>query len=93
MIIRAEIVGSSFARALGVTVTAPAPVLALCRALIREGHDPATPLEAYRGEVLCLKVRSIGEGAELGIAGDGVGFRRVAEPVAAPPVSLNREAA
>ena len=26
---------------------------------------PATPLEAYRGEVLCLRVRSIGEGAKL----------------------------
>lgn len=42
-----------------------APVLALCRALIEAGHDPSTPLEAYRGTTLCLKVRSIGEGARL----------------------------
>jgi hypothetical protein len=42
-----------------------APVLALCRALIEAGHDPNTPLEAYRGATLCLRVRSIGEGAKL----------------------------
>jgi hypothetical protein len=29
------------------------------------GHDPDTPLEAYRGTTMCLKVRSIGEGAKL----------------------------
>jgi hypothetical protein len=40
-------------------------VLALCRALVEAGHDPATPLEAYRGSTLCLRVRSIGEGAKL----------------------------
>jgi hypothetical protein len=64
--IRAEIVGQAQATACGVTVTGRnAPVLALCRALIEAGHDPATPLEAYRGSTLCLRVRSIGEGAKL----------------------------
>jgi len=32
-------------------------------------------LTAYRGATLCLRVRSIGEGAALEIDGKGVGFR------------------
>jgi hypothetical protein len=64
-IIRAEIVGDDTAVALGVTAHAPAPVLKLCTLLIEAGHDPAMPLHAYRGDMLCLKVRSIGEGARL----------------------------
>jgi hypothetical protein len=32
----------------------------MCRALITAGHDPASRLEAYRGNLLCLRVRSIG---------------------------------
>jgi hypothetical protein len=39
--------------------------LALCRKLIAAGFDPSRPLCAYRGAVLCLRVRSIGEGAQL----------------------------
>jgi hypothetical protein len=62
--LRAVIIGSQ-AEAIGVTARGRAPVLALCRALIEAGHDPNTPLEAYRGTTLCLKVRSIGEGARL----------------------------
>jgi hypothetical protein len=69
----AELYGSNFCRAEGITLTSDSPVLALCRALVKAGHDPATPLEAYRGEVLCLRVRSIGEGAELSIAPDACG--------------------
>jgi hypothetical protein len=42
-----------------------APVLELCRKLVRAGYDPGRPLEVYRGDVLCLRVRSIGEGAKL----------------------------
>ena len=30
-------------------------LFALCRKLLAAGHDPATRLEAFRGEVLCLK--------------------------------------
>jgi hypothetical protein len=37
----------------------------MCRKLIEAGYDPDRPLHAYRGDVLCLKVRSIGEGAKL----------------------------
>jgi hypothetical protein len=62
--LRAVII-SGQAEASGVTARGRAPVLALCRALIEAGHDPNTPLEAYRGATLCLKVRSIGEGARL----------------------------
>jgi hypothetical protein len=63
--LRAVIFGSNQASANGVAAHGHAPVLALCRKLIEAGHDPNTPLEAYRGTTLCLKVRSIGEGARL----------------------------
>jgi hypothetical protein len=63
--LRAIIIGSSQAEANGVTARGHAPALAMCRALIEAGHDPNTPLEAYRGTTLCLKVRSLGEGARL----------------------------
>jgi hypothetical protein len=57
------------ARAAGIEVVATRKgdsiVCALCRRLVEAGHDPATPLEAYRGDSLALKVRSIGEAAGL----------------------------
>jgi hypothetical protein len=57
------------ARALGVEVFATrrsdAVVCALCRRLVEAGHDPATPMEVYRGQTLALHVRSIGEAAKL----------------------------
>jgi hypothetical protein len=43
------------------------PVLALCRALIAAGHNPATPLDVYRGNTLALQVYSIGEAARLAV--------------------------
>jgi hypothetical protein len=64
-VVRARITGNNTCSALGITVRAAAPVLALCRKLIEARQDPATPLEAYRGDMLCLQVRSIGEGAQL----------------------------
>jgi hypothetical protein len=72
--IRAELVGSDSCTALGITVTAAAPVLALCRKLIAAGHDPGFRLDVFRGETLCLIVRSIGEAAGLEISHHGVGF-------------------
>jgi hypothetical protein len=72
--IRAEIFGFDRCEAEGHTVKASAPVLAMCRELIAAGFDPGRPLQAYRGNVLCLKVRSIGEGAMLDCQ-DGGGFR------------------
>jgi hypothetical protein len=75
MTLRAEIRGNASACCNGITVTAPALVLALCRKLVEAGYEPAEPLEAYRGDTMCLKVRTIAEGARLAIRGDGIGFR------------------
>jgi hypothetical protein len=72
--IRAEITGDDGASACGLVVHSGSPVLALCRKLIEAGHDPATPLDAYRGETLCLRVRSIGEAAGLRVNTSGTGF-------------------
>jgi len=47
------------------------PSLDACRVLIARGIDPATPLEMYRGTMLALRVRSIGEGARLTVREDG----------------------
>jgi hypothetical protein len=84
--LRAEITGSDECGALGITVTGSTPVLALCRLLVGAGHDPATPLEAWRGDVLCLRVRSIGEAAGLEINGHGSGFKRLRGGGAAPSI-------
>jgi hypothetical protein len=63
--IRAELTGSNTCTALGVTVRANAPVLEICRVLVAADHGPTLGLEAWRGDVLCLRVRSIGEAAGL----------------------------
>jgi hypothetical protein len=84
--IRADLIGSDICAATGITATANAPVLALCRKLIEAGHDPATRLGAYRGATLALTVRSIGEVAQLDINSKGTGFvRRVEDVRTAPP--------
>ena len=56
--------------------------------MVDAGHDPATPLEAWRNDVLCLRVRSIGEAAGLELNGEGTGFRPIRKPDAAPPIDL-----
>ena len=91
--VRAELVGTNRATALGVEAHSPAPVLALCRALVEAGHDPATPLHAYRNNTLALKVRSIGEAACLEVNGEGTGFRPTTKPGRASPTCQNLEAA
>ena len=75
-IIRAELSGTDEASACGLVLRSSSPVIALCRQLVAAGYDPATPLEAHRGDTHCLHVRSIGETAELEIAAHGVGFRK-----------------
>jgi hypothetical protein len=50
--IRADLIGAGICTALGLAINSSSPVLALCRALIEAGHDPATPLEAIR-RALC----------------------------------------
>jgi hypothetical protein len=86
--IRAELRGDDICDARGITVRSSSPVLVLCRKLVQAGHDPATPLEAYRGDTLCLRVRSIGEGARLQINSQGRGFEPYQEP---RPATLARK--
>lgn len=87
--IRAELRGSDVCTALGLTVRSPSPVLSLCRRLIAAGHDPGRSLHAFRGDVLCLRVASIGQAARLRVAPHGTGFQCVPECTAAPPVRSN----
>lgn len=89
----AEITGSDTCAALGVSAVSATPILVLCRKLIEAGYDPATPLEAWRGDVLCLTVRSIGEAAALEINSHGSGFVRLRRRRAAPPAAPVAEAA
>ena len=65
-------------------------MIALCKALVAAGHDPAEPMEVFRSSTLALKVRSIGEGARLVVAGNGVGFRRLGAMDTAPPHAPKR---
>jgi hypothetical protein len=92
-LIYADLSNNDVCQALGIKIQSPSPLLDLCRALVEAGCDPTTPLEAYRGKTLCLRVRSIGEAAKLKIGGDGVSFRPVPEPVTASPMRSQREAA
>ena len=92
-LIYADLCNDDACQALGITIESPSPLLDLCRALVEAGCDPATPLEAYRGNVLCLRVRSIGEAAKLKIGSDGVGFKPLSEPATAPPMRLQHQAA
>jgi hypothetical protein len=64
-IIRAELSGDDGASAAAIMVVAYSPITALCRRLIAAGYYPRSRLEAWRGPVLCLRVRSIGEAAAL----------------------------
>jgi hypothetical protein len=92
--LRAELIKDDSCSALGITVTSSSPVLGLCRKLVKDGYDPDTPLEAYRGDVLCLRVRSIGEAARLEVNGNTrFTFAGDARRRTAPPMRLNREAA
>jgi hypothetical protein len=90
--IRAELAGASTCSALSVTIESSAPVISLCRRLIEAGHDPATAMQVFRGDVLALIVRSIGEAARLEINAYGTGFRPRREADAAPPIAPNAPA-
>jgi hypothetical protein len=72
--LRAELSSDSHCSALGLTVRSPSPILALCRELVETStYGSSTPLDVYRGDTLCLRVRSIGEGAGLTVASAGNG--------------------
>jgi hypothetical protein len=76
--IEAELVGSGECRARdrarGIIVRSSSPVLAMCRALVGAGYNPARALHVYRGNTLALKMCSIGEGARLRVSSSGTGF-------------------
>ena len=86
--VRAELAWDDTATACGVVARSLSPVLKLCRMLIDAKHDPATPLEAWRGDTLCLRIRSIGEAAGLEVNALGNGFRPLRKADAAPPIDL-----
>ena len=91
-VIIAKLTGSDTCAALGLTAQSSSPVLQLCRQLAAAGHDPARPLDAYRGQTVCLRVRSIGDGAQLRVGGHGIGFEAVPECGAGPSVAPNAKA-
>ena len=73
MTITAQLSSDTIASVAGSTIAAciGSPVLALCRKLTQAGYPSSADLEAYRGETLALRVRSIGEAAELQVDGAG----------------------
>ena len=73
--VHAELDGDTTASAYGYTVISSSPLLA-CRDLIDAGHFDQ-PVAAYRGDTLCLCIRSIAEAAALKVASNGVGFRKI----------------
>jgi hypothetical protein len=75
--IRAELIGPDWCEAEGISARGTAPVLELCRNLVAAGYNPACPLDAWRGDTLCLRVRSIGEAAQLTVADDRHGTPRL----------------
>jgi hypothetical protein len=84
---------ASVSSASSLAVQCGSPVLALCRKLVEIGLDPNTPLNAYRGETLCLRVLGIGEAAQLEINGEGSGFRPRSKPGSGSLVSVSSVAA
>ena len=75
--VRATLVGADRCEAEGISTRGYAPVLDLCRELVAAGLHPTSPLEAWRGDTLSLRVRSIGEGARLAIEDDPHGTPRL----------------
>jgi hypothetical protein len=85
--LRAELHGSDRASIFGITVRSPTPILRLSRWLLERGIDPDTPLEAWRGETLVLRVRGISEAARLRVSGDGLRFERLPLTPETPPAA------
>jgi len=77
--IRAELSSDTYCTALGITVRSPSPILALCKKLIEVStYAPETPLDAYRGNTLCISV-SIGDSppSRINSTGEAIAPRRV----------------
>jgi hypothetical protein len=75
--VHAFLMGSDRCGAEGLSARTAAPTLALCRLLVEAGHNPNRPLHAYRGNVLCIIVGSIDEGARVTIEDDRHGRPRL----------------
>jgi hypothetical protein len=86
--IRADLIGSHACRAAGTTTRGYTPVLACCHELLAAGVDPDRAVEVYRAGTLALKIRSIGEAANLTVksAGNGCPVFALDKGAAAPPV-------
>ena len=71
-VIRAELIKSFTISGEGITVTRKQHgiVHPFCRKLLAAGFDWQRPLQVYRGDVLCITVESIGEGARWSLAED-----------------------
>jgi hypothetical protein len=73
-VLRAELIGNDTCVANKIEARGHSPVLVMCRELLAAGLNPDTALEVFRGAVLALRVRSIGEGAGLEVNAKGTGF-------------------
>ena len=90
-VIRCELRGDDTACAEGLTATGRAPVLQLCRDLITKGHDVETWLEAFRDDVMCLRVKGLGKGAQLTVDERDARFCRwkaFLSPAGSPPMRV-----
>jgi hypothetical protein len=69
----------------------------MCRKLIGAGFDPVIQLSAYRGDVLCLAVRTIGAAAALTVdEHNGTRFAKwkpLLRSAVLPPMRQNGQAA
>jgi len=74
--VRCELNGTGTAVATGITVRSTTPVLTLCRRALAAGFDPNQSMEVFRNGTLALRIRSIGEAAELAVKDDNRGTPR-----------------
>jgi hypothetical protein len=95
MTTKAALSSDSIAGVIGSTIACvgSSPVLALCRKLVEIGYPSSADLPAYRGDMLCLTVRSIGQAAGLEINAKGTGFAPRRAVRQASPVSVSSIAA
>jgi hypothetical protein len=68
--------GANTCTSADITASSTTPVLALCRQLLAAGIDPDRAMEVYRNGTLALRIRSIGEAAELTVKDDNRGTPR-----------------
>jgi hypothetical protein len=92
--IRAELFGTSRCHCpvAGLFVCAYTPILEMCRQLIAAGYHPDSRLLCFRGGILSLTIRSIGEAAQLKVNSKGTGFERLSGVRMTSPVRKSRPA-